>query len=106
MNSDYYIKGYWTRLAAFFVDRHYSLNISFHQFFTKFSKSPNTFLKQVFNQMCKNDIYRNTYVKIGRRTTQTRKGTAISHFPEYFIHFILFHHLVTLRILDALTKIW
>ena len=36
-------------------------------------------------------IFSQIYLKIGRRTTQTRKGTTISIFSKYFIYFILLY---------------
>mgnify|MGYP002803699562 CR=1 len=40
-------------------------------------------------------MFSETYLKTGRKRTQTRKGTATLNFPEYLIYFNLFSaHLV------------
>ena len=45
------------------------------------------FLEQLFNYIIFSENISENWP-----TTKTRKDTMISHFPEYFIHFILFHH--------------
>ena len=51
--------------------------------------SEHVFLEQLFK--CAKIIFAKIYLKTGRRKTQTRKGTAISKFHEYFIYFIIFY---------------
>ena len=47
-------------------------------------KFAHVFLEQLFK--CVKIIFSQTYLKTGRIKTQTRKGTAISIFSEYFIY--------------------
>ena len=42
---------------------------------------------------CVKILFPQIYLKTGRRTTQTRKGTAISNFHEYFVYFLIFYQL-------------
>ena len=53
--------------------------------------SEHVFLEQLFK--CVKILFPQIYLKTGRRTTQTRKGTAISNFHEYFIYFVIFYQL-------------
>ena len=51
--------------------------------------SEHVFLEQLFKRV--KILSPQIYLKTGRRTTQTRKGTAIFNFQEYFIYFIIFY---------------
>ena len=53
--------------------------------------SEHGFLEQPFK--CVKILFPQIYLKTGRRTTQTRKGTAISNFHEYFVYFVIFYQL-------------
>ena len=53
--------------------------------------SEHVFLEQPFK--CVKILFPQIYLKTGRRTTQTRKGTAISNFHEYFVYFVIFYQL-------------
>ena len=51
--------------------------------------SAHVFLEQLFK--CVKIIFSQICPETGRIKTQTRKGTAISIFSEYFIYFIIFY---------------
>ena len=53
--------------------------------------SEHGFLEQPFKRV--KILFPQIYLKTGRRTTQMRKGTAISNFHEYFVYFVIFYQL-------------
>ena len=68
--------------------------------------SEHVFLEQLFKRL--KIIFPQVYLKTGRRTTETRKGTAISNFHEYFIYFIILYQFDNFMkfYMHALTNIW